>query len=133
MQPIIRGQYTDPKKLDRAKQLRTRMTPAEKILWQHLRNNRLNGLHFRRQQIIDGFIVDFYCHAVKVIIEVDGDVHQQQREYDGERDRYFQSNGLTILRVTNEAVCDRLDDVLSQIRLICDRAVQETSELGALH
>jgi very-short-patch-repair endonuclease len=89
MQPIIRGQYIHPKKLDRAKQLRTQMTPAEKLLWQHLRNNRLNGLHFRRQQIIDGFIVDFYCHAARVVIEVDGEVHQNQREYDDERDRLF--------------------------------------------
>lgn len=119
MQPIIRGRYTDPKKLDRAKQLRTQMTPAEKLLWQHLRNNRLNGLHFRRQQIIDGFIVDVYCHAAKVIIEVDGDVHQHQRDYDEARDRHFQINGLTMLRLTNEAVRDRLDDVLSQIHAAC--------------
>jgi very-short-patch-repair endonuclease len=55
------------------------MTPAERILWQELRGNKL-GAHFRRQQIIAGFIVDFYCHKVALVIEVDGDVHDLQKE-----------------------------------------------------
>jgi very-short-patch-repair endonuclease len=60
---------------------------GRKNSWQHLRANQLNGLHFRRQQIIDGFIADFYCHVARLVIEVDGEIHQQQAEYDAERDR----------------------------------------------
>ncbi|HCF30201.1 MAG TPA: restriction endonuclease, partial [Cyanobacteria bacterium UBA11049] len=77
---------------------------VEKILWHHLRTNKLNGLHFRRQQVIDGFIVDFYCHAAGVVIEVDGAVHLQQVEYDARRDQILSLRGLRILRITNEEV-----------------------------
>ena len=57
------------------------MTPAEKILWEELRANKL-GVHFRRQQVISGFIVDFYCHKAALVLEVDGDVHDLQQEED---------------------------------------------------
>lgn len=59
---IVIGQKVDQAKVERAKELRKNLTPEERILWQRLRANRLDGWHFRRQQIIDGFIVDFYCH-----------------------------------------------------------------------
>ena len=62
---IIPGQKVTKEKLLRAKELRREMTPAEKILWNELRANKL-GVHFRRQQVIQGFIVDFYCHPVKM-------------------------------------------------------------------
>ena len=84
---IIPGQKIDPKKLQRARELRREMTPAEQVLWQALRGNKLDGFHFRRQQIITGYIVDFYCHAASLAIELDGEVHLQQQEYDSERDR----------------------------------------------
>ena len=58
------------------------MTPAEKILWQHLRAKRFNNLKFRRQQVIKGFIVDFYCHSLESIIEINGEIHNKQQEYD---------------------------------------------------
>ncbi len=58
------------------------MTPAEAHLWQHLRGGQLNGYEFRRQYPMGRFIVDFYCPRLKVIIEVDGDTHAQQAEYD---------------------------------------------------
>ncbi len=73
---IVIGQKVSPSKVERTKEFRRQMTPEEKILWQRLRANRLNGLHFRRQQIIDGFIVDFYCHSAGVVVEVDGEIHQ---------------------------------------------------------
>ena len=69
---IIPGQKVTKEKLQRAKELRRDMTPAEKLLWQELRANKL-GVHFRRQQIIVGFIVDFYCHKAALVIEVDGE------------------------------------------------------------
>jgi very-short-patch-repair endonuclease len=121
MQPphIITGQSINPTKLERAKHLRKNMTPAEKLLWQHLRANRLDGLHFRRQQVISGFIVDFYCHPARLIVEVDGEIHQQQQEYDRERDCFLISQGIQILRVTNEQVIQNLQDVLERIVEAC--------------
>lgn len=82
---IVRGQTVSAKILERAKELHREMTPAEKILWKEVKINKLNGLHFRRQQIIHGYIADFYCHQHELIVEVDGGIHDQQKEYDAER------------------------------------------------
>ena len=79
---IIIGQKVLPDKIKRAKELWRDMTPAENILWEHLRAKRFNNLKLRRQQIIAGFIVDFYCHSLGLIIEVDGEIHDRQQEYD---------------------------------------------------
>jgi very-short-patch-repair endonuclease len=95
------------------------MTQEEKNLWQHLRANQLNRLHFRRQQIIDGFIADFYCHVARLVIEVDGEIHQQQAEYDAERDRVLLAQGLRLLRIQNEEVRQNLDRVLARISTAC--------------
>jgi very-short-patch-repair endonuclease len=117
---IVIGQKVTPIKIQRAKELRRQMTQEEKILWQHLRANQLNGLHFRRQQIIDGFIADFYCHAARLVIEVDGEIHQQQAEYDAERDRLLSARGLRLLRIKNEEVRQNLDSVLARIAKGCE-------------
>ncbi|MEQ9553343.1 endonuclease domain-containing protein [Coleofasciculus sp. G3-WIS-01] len=116
---IVIGQKVTSVKLQLAKELRRQMTQEETILWQKLRANRLNGLHFRRQQIIDGFIADFYCHAARLVIEVDGEIHQQQTEYDSERDRILSARGLRLLRVRNEDVRQNLDRVLARISAAC--------------
>lgn len=116
---IIIGQKISSVKVQRAKELRSQMTEEEKILWQHLRANRLNNLHFRRQQIIDGFIVDFYCHAARLVIEVDGEIHQQQIEYDAERDQILSARGLRLLRIKNEQVRYDLGSVLERIAKTC--------------
>lgn len=65
------------------------MTPEEHILWHYLRNRNTLGFKFRDQQVIEGFIIDFYCHSVGLIIEVDGRIHRMQQNYDTERDRSF--------------------------------------------
>lgn len=116
---IVIGQKVTPIKVQRAKELRHQMTQEEKILWQHLRGNRLNCLHFRRQQIIDGFLADFYCHAARLVIEVDGEIHQQQTEYDAERDRVLLARGLRLLRIKNGEVRQNLDRVLARISTAC--------------
>jgi very-short-patch-repair endonuclease len=95
------------------------MTPAEERLWQHLRAGRLAGFHFRRQQVIDRYIVDFYCYQADLVVEVDGDVHQDQVEYDHERDLYLQGRGLKVLRFTNTDVNGNLESVLARILEIC--------------
>ena len=72
--------------LERAKQMRRELTPAERVLWNTLRRNQLDGCHFRRQQVIDGYICDFYCHATALVVETDGPIHDRQRGYDEEHD-----------------------------------------------
>jgi very-short-patch-repair endonuclease len=118
---IIIGQSIRAEKLERAKSFRRNMTEAEKTLWHHIRKNQLNGLHFRRQQIIDGFIVDFYCHATGLVIEVDGKIHDQQQEYDSERDRILITKGLSILRVSNDEVMQEIQQVLHRIKVACKK------------
>jgi len=97
------------------------MTPAETLLWQHLRAKRFNDLKFRRQQVIEGFIVDFYCHSLGLIIEVDGKIHQQQQEYDRHRENIFTAQGLNIIRFTNEQVINNIETVLKAIALQLDK------------
>ncbi len=116
---IVRGQRVSQGLADRARQLRREMTPQERILWNALRRDQLDGLHFRRQQVIDGYIVDFYCHAASVVVEVDGPVHDQQREYDEERDDRLARRGLLILHIRNEEIERNLAGVLDRIRKVC--------------
>jgi very-short-patch-repair endonuclease len=103
-----------PEKLERAKEFRRNLTLHERILWRHLHANRLLGVQFRPQQVIDGFIVDFYCHAAALVVEVDGAVHADQQAYDRERDAILAARGLYVLRVTND-VGTNLDGVLARI------------------
>lgn len=91
------------------------MTPSEWRLWQELRANRLGGLQFRRQQIIDGFIADFYCHAAGLIVEVDGAVHKDSVDYDAMRDRLISARGLLVLRFSNDCIEQDMNSVLSKI------------------
>ena len=116
---IVVGQNIDPEKAQRARELRRSMTAAEKLLWQHLRAHRVDGWHFRRQQVIAGYIVDFYCHAAALVIEVDGAVHDSQAEYDQERDQVLQQLGLRVMRFKNPDVLEDLDSVLERIRHAC--------------
>ncbi|MBI3172914.1 MAG: endonuclease domain-containing protein [Chloroflexi bacterium] len=112
---IIPGQQVTKEKLQRAKELRREMTPAEKILWQELRANKL-GIHFRRQQVIQGFIVDFYCHRAGLVIEVDGDIHGLQKEEDERREKVLSEMGLKIVRFGNDEVMRDLALVVGRIK-----------------
>ena len=112
---IVVGQKITNEKKQRAKELRREMTPVENILWQRLRKNQLSGFHFRRQQVIDGFIVDFYCHATSLIVEIDGGIHETQQEQGAEREAHLISRGFRILRVTNDQVNNDIEGVLKKI------------------
>jgi very-short-patch-repair endonuclease len=111
---IVTGSHTDEKRA-LAYRLRREMTRHEKRLWQQLKAGRLGGLHFRRQQIIDGFIADCYCHAARLVMELDGAVHSERADYDAERDRIIATRDLLVLRFTNDAVEQNLNSVLIQI------------------
>jgi very-short-patch-repair endonuclease len=114
---IVTNQRVTQEKLERARELRHEMTPTEKVLWQELRANKL-GVHFRRQQIIQGFIVDFYCHKAALVIEVDGDIHDLQREEDARREKVLSEMGLTIIRFKNDEVLKNLSTVVGKIRKV---------------
>lgn len=124
---IVRGQKIDGTKKRLSKEFRKEMTPAERILWQHLRRNQLKGVHFRREQIIDGFIVDFYCHAAGLIVEIDGGVHEDRREYDAERDALLACRELRVIRFRNEEV---LNDLQGVLRRIADNLTPQPPSLG---
>ncbi|MCC6176089.1 MAG: DUF559 domain-containing protein [Chloroflexi bacterium] len=106
--------------MELAKQLRRTMTPAERVLWRELRANRMRGLQFRRQQVIVGYIADFYCDAVGLIIEVDGPIHEGQQDWDNARQEAIEQHGITVLRFTNDEVLSALAVVLEKIGATID-------------
>ena len=112
---IVTEQKVTKEKLQRAIELRREMTPAEKILWKELRANKL-GVHFRRQQVIQGFIVDFYCHKSALVVEVDGDVHDLQIEEDARREKVLSALGLRVVRFRNDEVVRDVSVVVRRIR-----------------
>jgi len=116
---IIPGQTVTKEKLQRAKELRRDMTPAETILWHELRGNKL-GVHFRRQQVIAGFIVDFYCHKAALVVEVDGDIHDLQQEEDARREKVLSEMGLRIVRFRNEEVMKNLSAVVGSLHKLVE-------------
>jgi Uncharacterized protein conserved in bacteria len=107
-----------PEIFRRAKELREQMTQAEQVLWGKLRANRLNGLHFRRQHPISKFIVDFYCHQHRLVIELNGEVHEEkdQIERDLGREEELKALGLQVLRFSNDTVIYGMEYVLGEIQ-----------------
>jgi very-short-patch-repair endonuclease len=95
------------------------MTPEEKKLWLGVKGNRLEGFHFRRQQVIAGFIADFYCHAAKLVLEVDGGIHKIRTAQDEEKERVFMGKGLKVLRIPNEQIKKAFPEVLEEILRVC--------------
>ncbi len=116
---IVIGQKVSSTMRQTAIELRRNMTEEEKILWQHLRANRLDGFHFRRQQIIGNYVVDFYCHAAALVVELDGGIHARQIERDKEREEELIARGLQVLRFKNEQVRHNLANVLTRIADAC--------------
>jgi very-short-patch-repair endonuclease len=106
-----------------ARDLRKRLTPAERILWRLLRDRRLKGLKFRRQFPIGPFVVDFCCYELRLVIELDGEIHAepQPAARDRERDAYIRGLGFTILRFPNERVFWEAEAVLADILAVARR------------
>ena len=101
---------------ENAKQLRKNMTAAEMCLWLHLRAG-MNGCKFRRQHPIGLYIADFYCHKIKLVVEVDGSIHKQAdiKETDQIRENELQKWGYTVIRFTNEEVMQKPEEVIKVI------------------
>jgi len=102
-----------------AKQLRLNMTEAEKVLWEELRKNKLEGYKFRRQHPIQNYIADFYCHALQLVIEIDGENHltKEQIKIDIERTEILNSNSIDVIRYTNQEVLEDLEKVIQEIKM----------------
>jgi very-short-patch-repair endonuclease len=107
----------------KAKELRKTMTFTEKILWDHLRKKQLQGFYFRRQHPYNIYIIDFYSLKANLAIEIDGEIHLGQKEYDKERTRFLESSGLKVIRFKNKDIESRIDWVIGVI----NRYLNETS------
>ena len=107
-----------------AKRLRKNLTPAEQLLWEALKGRQLNGLKFRCQHPVGLFILDFCCPQCKLVVELDGEVHDNQGEYDTARTEKLQAYGYRVLRFRNEEVFNNLPLVLE--RILC--AASSSSE-----
>ena len=103
--------------IEQVRELRKNHTPAEELFWQFVRNKQFLGLKFRRQHQMGHYIVDFYCHAEKLVIEFDGEVHNtpEQQQKDQTRDRYLTSLGNTVLRFPNYELLTDPQNVLERI------------------
>lgn len=110
-----RAIYRDMK--ERARHMRKNPTPAEAILWARLRKRQVKGFQFRRQHPIVRFIVDFYCAEAKLVVEVDGSVHDQpgHEKYDVEREQFLEKLGLRVLRFSNAKVVTETDAAINAI------------------
>jgi very-short-patch-repair endonuclease len=108
-----------------ARQYRLEPTPAEAFLWSRLRFHQIVGIKFRRQHPIDRFIVDFYCHQAKLIIEVDGAVHEYSKEEDAIRQEFLECMGFKVLRFQNEEVLNDIVRVVRQIEEVVKERINK--------
>jgi very-short-patch-repair endonuclease len=101
-----------------AKKLRENPTQAEEAMWLSLNNNQLDGYKFRRQHPLLNYVADFYCHQLKLVIEIDGEYHQtvEQKKLDNERTENIEFQGLKLIRFTNEEVISDIFAVLNKIK-----------------
>ena len=109
-----------PAIFEKAAVLRENMTPAEKLLWEKLKDKNLFSYKFRRQHPIDIFIVDFYCHPLRLVIELDGKYHlnKEQKEYDIGRTSELEYWGLKVIRFTNNEVLENIEDIIKKIKIV---------------
>jgi very-short-patch-repair endonuclease len=102
---------------ERAKALRLHLTEAEEKLWHRLRNNQMKGFRFRRQHPLLHYIADFYCHEARLVVELDGAVHEQTEQTQRDEGRTFDLSeyGIDVLRFTNQQVLNDTETVLNEI------------------
>ena len=110
--------------IETAKLLRNNMTYYESLLWESLKGKQICGVRFRRQHPIRYFIADFYCHEAKLVVEVDGDIHNDQTDYDDGRSAEMEKFGIIVLRVTNSEVETSLEKVIYKIETIVNERLK---------
>jgi very-short-patch-repair endonuclease len=116
-----------PVTFERAKELRENPTEAEKLLWGILKKKQMLGLRFKHQHPISIFIADFYCHPIKLVIEVDGEIHnnKENKDYDANRTFELEELGIKVLRFTNHQVIYDIESVRSKIEAQCRVLMEE--------
>ena len=112
-----------PHIFEKARQLRKNMTDAESKLWDFLKKNKVFNLHFRSQHPIDIFIADFYCHRLKLVIEIDGGIHinDEQKKYDIGRTGELNNWGIDVIRFTNDQIENEFEYVKQKIIEECKK------------
>jgi very-short-patch-repair endonuclease len=103
-----------------ARALRRRATPSEQRLWAVLRGRRFASRRFRRQHAIGPYIVDFLCAEARLVVEIDGLIHESQQEYDAERDDFLREQGYRVLRIPIDQIRHDLPTALAQIGRACE-------------
>ena len=109
----------DAAQKEQRKTLRNNMTPAEALLWRSLRGSRAGGWKWRRQQGIGPFVLDFFCPALRLCIELDGSAHDYTYEYDEQRTAYLNAQDIRVVRFSNDQVFNSYDGVVAEIIRIC--------------
>jgi len=106
-----------------SRELRQVETEPEKTLWELLRNKKLNGLKFRRQHPLGNYIADFYCHEKKLVIELDGAIHDTKEniDYDKRRTQQLNEEGIIVVRFRNEEVMTDIEAVIKKIREVANK------------
>jgi very-short-patch-repair endonuclease len=103
------------RRIERARELRAAAPDAERILWDRIRNRKLDGFKFRRQLPVAGYFADFACIEARLIVELDGGQHSEQADYDARRTQALESAGYLVLRFWNHAVFEDCDSVVDTI------------------
>jgi very-short-patch-repair endonuclease len=122
--------YGNRQLVKNARELRSNMTLAEIILWSRLRSRKMDGYKFRRQQPILDYIVDFYCDELKLIIEVDGEIHylSDKSEKDVKRNKLLKINGYHIIRLTNLEIETDINSAVTKIKSFIDTILSPSEE-----
>ena len=103
---------------DYRRELRNHSTTAEAFLWSRLKNRQVDGLQFRRQFSVDNYILDFYCPELRLAVELDGEVHNHQIDYDRRRSQeLLEQHGIRVLRYENRWVFEHLQSILDEIHV----------------
>jgi very-short-patch-repair endonuclease len=112
-----------PETMDHARRLREHPTPSEELLWEHLGSRRFHGYTFRRQHVLLGWIVDFFCPRLRLVVEVDGPYHVKQRDHDAARDMALRDRYVHTVRIEAARVFTDMDGVLAEIKAGLDAQI----------
>ena len=113
---------------DRAKEMAKNMTKAEEFMWFNILQSNKTGFKWVKQKIIDNYIVDFYCHTLGLVLEVDGDTHAERQEYDEVRTKFLSNFGLEVVRFSNDDIYNNIDSVYSRLKEIIASRKKQIAE-----
>jgi threonyl-tRNA synthetase len=113
---------------DRAKEMSKNMTKAEQLVWFNILESNKTGFKWTKQKVIDNYIVDFYCHSLGLVLEIDGDSHSERQEYDEMRTKFLNNFGLEVVRFTNDEVYNNLDGIAQNLKKIMSLREKEITE-----